>query len=142
MRAFAINAVIAASFFYSFGSAAAQQKYDLFPEFGDKHGYPPVISYHAWVISYKDNQYYLCVGSYNASSPTTPNLNCSLGGSFDPPLLNGADIRTVQALGGPRAARGTEEALSAFFWQIDQTNGKVQFCTPLQKLNCAAFQIH
>ncbi len=119
----------------------AQLNYELFPGYGSKLGYPVVVSYRAWVISYKANKYYACVASYEAATPKTPKLNCTLGGSFEPPLLSGPDVKTVQALGGPRSGRETAEALSSFLWQIDQNNGKVQFCMPLEKANCATFQI-
>lgn len=120
---------------------SAQINYDLLPGYGSKHSYPVVVSYRAWVISFRDNKYYACVASYDPAAPATPILNCTLGGSFEPPLLTGANIKTVHTLGGPRSGRGTEEALSAFFWQIDQMSGRVQFCVPIDKLNCATFQI-
>jgi hypothetical protein len=130
-----------ASLLCSSAAQSSQINYDLFPGYGGKQGYPPHVDYRAYVVSYRDNKYYVCVASYDLVRPASPTLTCTLGGSFDPPLLNGADVKTVQALGGPRAGPSTEEALASFFWQIDQTNGKVQFCMPIQQMNCAAFQI-
>ena len=122
-------------------AAVAEVNYDLFPGYGEKRGFPPMVSYRAWVISYKDNKYYVCVASYDLATPKTPMLQCTLGGSYNPSLLNGPDVKTIQALGGPRGATGTEEARSAFFWQIDQASGKIQFCIPISGTNCVAYQV-
>ncbi len=119
----------------------AQAGYDLFPGFGEIKGHPMKVSYRAWVISYKDNAYYECVAGYDFGSPETPTLTCDRGGSFNPPLLKGATVKTVQAPGGPRGGPGTDEAQSSFFWQIDQVTGKIQFCMPTLRTNCVAFQI-
>ncbi len=141
MRAFGMTVLIAANFFCCFHAEGAQVNYGLFAGYGIKRGYPPIVNYRAWVISYKGNKYYDCIARYDATVPATPSLDCELGGSFDPPLLTGSDVKTVQALGSPRAGRGTDEAQAGFFWQIDQASGKIQFCIPIQKLNCATFQI-
>ena len=122
-------------------AAVAEVNYDLFPGFGEKHGYPPTVTYRAWIVSYKDNKYYVCVARYDLATPKTPALQCALGGSFDPPLLSGANVKTLQALGGPRGAPGTEEAKSDFFWQIDQATGQIQFCIPISGTNCVAYKI-
>jgi len=123
------------------GAASAQVNYDLFPGYGEKQGYPPAVNYRAWVISYRDNKYYRCVGSYDANAPATPTLVCTLDGAFDPPLLSGANVKTLQALGSPTGGAGSDEALSRFFWQIDKTTGEIRFCIPIPGKNCAAFQI-
>ena len=123
------------------GAAGAQVDYDLFPGFGEIKGHPMIVRYRAWVVSYKNNAYYQCVALYDFSNPATPTLTCDRGGSFNPPLLKGATVKTVQAPGGPRGGPGTDEAQSSFFWQIDQATGKVQFCMPTLETNCVAFQI-
>ena len=85
-------------------AAQSQINYDLFPGYGEKQGYPPSVHYRAWVINYRDNKYYRCVASYETNAPTTPSLTCTLDGAFDPPLLSGANVKTLQALGVPGAA--------------------------------------
>jgi hypothetical protein len=122
-------------------ATAQAPQYELFPGYGGERGYPPTVNYYAWVLSYKDSKHYTCVASYEVAAPATPKLNCTFGGSFEPPLLSGPNVKTMQALGGPRAGPGTDEARSSFFWQIDQATGKVQFCMPVAGTNCAAFQI-
>jgi len=123
------------------GVVSAQVNYDLLPGYGNKHGYPPTVTYRAWVLSYRDSKYYSCRATYDFVNPTTPTLTCSPTGSFEPPLLNGAHVKTLQAPGGPPSGVGTEENLSVFFWQIDQVTGKIQFCMPVANINCVAFQI-
>jgi hypothetical protein len=122
-------------------AAKAQVNYDLFPGYGEKQGYPPAVHYRAWVINYRDNKYYRCVASYETNAPATPSLTCTLDGSFEPPLLSGANVKTLQALGGPGGGAGSDEALSRFFWQIDQVTGQIQFCIPISGKNCVSFQI-
>jgi len=136
-----VSALIVAAALCFAATAEAEVNYDLFPGYGSKQGYPPIVHYRAWVISYRDNKYYRCVASYEASAPAQPTLVCRLGGSFDPPLLAGANVKTLQALGGPSAGPGTDESQSSFFWQIDQATGQVQFCMPVLKVNCVASQI-
>lgn len=137
----AIILLLAANALCFSGAASAQVNYDLFPGYGGKQGYPPIVNYRAWVLSYRDNKYYICVASYEVAAPATPKLMCTLGGSFDPPLLSGANVKTFQARGGPRGGSGNEEAQSGFFWQIDQVAGQIRFCIPVPKINCAAFQM-
>jgi hypothetical protein len=140
MRNVIITLMVACALCFS-SAAKAQVNYDLFPGYGEKQGYPPAVHYRAWVISYRDNRYYRCVASYDTSTPTTPSLVCTLDGAFDPPLLSGASVKTLQALGGPGGGPGSDEALSRFFWQIDQATGQIQFCIPISGRNCVAFQI-
>lgn len=123
------------------GAVGAQVNYDLLPGYGNKRGYPPTVTYRAWVVSYKDNKFYSCIATYDFDNPATPTLSCRAAGSFEPPLLNGAHVKTMQAPGGPPGGPGTEENLSVFFWQIDQVTGQVQFCIPVANINCVAFQI-
>jgi hypothetical protein len=123
------------------GAVSAQVNYDLLPGYGNKHGYPPTVTYRAWVLSYRDNKLYSCLATYDFTNPTTPTLTCNPTGSFEPPLLNGAHVKTLQAPGGPPSGLGTEENLSVFFWQIDQVTGQIQFCMPIAGINCVAFQI-
>jgi hypothetical protein len=122
-------------------STAGAVNYDLFPGYGEKHGYPPSASYRAWIVNYRDNKYYYCVANYDLGAPKTPVLSCTLLGAFNPPLQGGPSVKTFQALGGPRGASGTEESLSAFFWQIDQATGQVQFCIPIDGVNCVRTQL-
>jgi hypothetical protein len=122
-------------------AAKSQVNYDLFPGYGEKQGYPPAVHYRAWVINYRDNEYYRCVASYETNAPTTPSLTCTLDGAFEPPLLSGANVKTLQALGGPSGGAGSDEALSRFFWQIDQATGQIQFCIPISGRNCVSFKI-
>jgi len=136
-----IAALIAAGILGFSGVANAQVNYDLFAGYGDKRGYPPIVVYRAWVLSYKDSKYYICGATYDFVAPKTPTLTCSFGGSFDPPLLSGAQVKTLQAPGSPSRGAASEESLSAFFWQIDQATGQIQFCMPVVKINCVAFQI-
>lgn len=125
-----------------FSSAvSAQVNYDLLPGYGDKHGYPPTVTYRAWVLSYRDNKFYSCFASYNFVTPSTPTLICSLKGTFEPPLLSGDHVKTLQATAGPPGGIGSEESLSVFFWQIDQATGQIRFFMPVANINCAAFQI-
>jgi hypothetical protein len=138
MRNVIAGLLVAFSFLFS-GAVRAQVNYELFPGYGDKRGYPPTVDYRAWVINYKDNKYYRCVASYTFGMPATPTLACTLIGSFNPPLMRGANVKTLQALGGP--VDGTGEARAAFFWQIDQETGQIQFCIPIHGTNCAVFQI-
>lgn len=121
------------------GAASAQVNYDLFPGHGGKVGYPPKLTYHAWLLSYKDGKSYACVATYDFNAPTTPNLICNLEGKFDPPLLHGANVKTLQALGSPNA--NNDEPLSSVFWQLDQATGQIQFCMRGPKINCVAFQL-
>ena len=123
------------------GAVRAQVNYDLLPGYGTKHGYPPTVTYRAWVLSYRDNKYYGCVATYDFVTPTTPTLICRSIGSFEPPLLSGDHVKTLQAPGGPSGGFGSEEILSVFFWQIDQSTGQIQFCIPVAGINCVAFQI-
>jgi hypothetical protein len=123
------------------GVVSAQVNYDLLPGYGNKRGYPPTVTYRAWVVSYRDNKFYSCIATYDFDNPATPTLSCRATGSFEPPLLNGAHVKTVQAPGGPPGGPGTEENLSVFFWQIDQVTGQVQFCIPVANINCVAFQV-
>ncbi len=134
-----ITVLIVASVLCFSGAASAQVNYDLFPGHGGKVGYPPVVNYHAWVISYRDSKFYNCVATYDVITPSTPRLICKLGGSFDPPLLTGANVKTLQALGTTDA--NNDEAQSGFFWQIDQATGQTQFCMHGVKINCVTFQI-
>jgi hypothetical protein len=122
-------------------AVSAQVNYDLFPGHGEIRGYPMKVNYRAWVISYRQNKYYNCFASYDFATPMTPTLTCSVGGSFNPPLLSGNNVKTVQALGSPRGGPESDEAQSGFFWQIDQDAGRVQFCMPVLRVNCVAFQI-
>jgi hypothetical protein len=122
-------------------AVSAQVNYDLLPGYGDKHGYPPKVTYRAWVLSYRDSKYYSCSATYDFVAPATPTLVCGLKGSFEPPLLSGAHVKTLQAPGGPPGGVGSEESLSIFFWQIDQATGQIQFCLPVANINCVAFQI-
>lgn len=122
-------------------AVSAQVNYDLLPGYGTKHGYPPTVNYRAWVLSYRDSKYYSCLATYDFVTPTTPTLICRPMGSFEPPLLSGNHVKTLQAPGGPPSGFGNEEILSVFFWQIDQSTGKVQFCIPVANINCVAFQI-
>jgi hypothetical protein len=119
----------------------AQVNYDLLPGYGTKHGYPATVNYRAWVLSYRDSKYYSCLATYDFVAPTTPTLICNPMGSFEPPLLSGDHVKTLQAPGGPPSGIGNEETLSVFFWQIDQSTGKIQFCIPVANINCVAFQI-
>jgi hypothetical protein len=119
----------------------AQVNYDLFPGFGEVRNYPPIVKYRAWVLSYRDSKYYNCLATYDFVRPATPALSCSLGGTFNPPLMSGANVRTLQALGSPFAGTNTEEPLSSFFWQIDQATGQLQFCMPVGGVNCVGFRI-
>jgi hypothetical protein len=123
------------------GAVRAQVNYDLLPGYGDKHGYPPKVTYRAWVVSYRDNKFYSCFATYDFVTPATPTLICSQKGSFEPPLLSGAHVKTLQAPGGPPGGVGSEEGLSVFFWQINQATRKIQFCMPVANINCVAFQI-
>ena len=123
------------------GAVSAQVNYDLLPGYGDKHGYPPKVTYRAWVLSYRDSKFYSCFATYDFVAPATPTLVCGLKGSFEPPLLSGPNVKTLQAPGGPPGGVGSEESLSIFFWQIDQATGKIQFCLPVANINCVAFQI-
>lgn len=120
---------------------STQVNYDLFPGFGEVRNYPPIVKYRAWVLSYKESKYYNCIASYEFVRPTTPALSCTLGGTFKPPLMTGATVKTIQALGGPFAGAGNEEPQSSFFWQIDQATGQLQFCIPVAGVNCAGFRI-
>ena len=97
------------------------------------------MNYHAWVISYKDNRFYNCVASYDVTSPSTPTLVCKLGGTFNPPLLSGPNVKTFQALGTTDA--NNDEPQSGFFWQIDQTTGQTQFCMHGVDVNCISAQM-
>jgi hypothetical protein len=123
------------------GTVSAEVNYDLLPGYGTKRGYPPTVAYRAWVLSYRDSKYYTCVAAYDFVAPATPTLNCRQLGSFEPPLLSGDHVKTLQAPGGPSGGIGNEETLSVFFWQIDQSTGKIQFCIPVANINCVAFQI-
>jgi hypothetical protein len=134
-----ITAFLAASVLCFSGVARAQVNYELFPGHGGKVGYPPVVNYHAWVISYRNSKFYACVASYDVSKPATPTLVCPLGGSFNPPLLSGANVKTFQAIGATSA--NNDEAQSGFFWQIDQATGQTQFCMHGVAVNCVAVQI-
>ena len=134
-----ISVLIVACVLCFSGAARAQVNYDLFPGHGGKVGYPPIVNYHAWVLSYRDSKFYSCVASYEYNAPATPTLACRLGGSFNPPLMSGANVKTVQALGSPNAS--DDEAQSSFYWQIDQATGQTQFCMPGPKINCVAFKI-
>jgi hypothetical protein len=134
-----ITALIVTSVLCFSAQASAQVNYDLFPGHGGKVGYPPVVNYHAWIISYRDSKFYHCVASYDVITPATPRLICSLSDSFNPPLLRGANVKTFQALGTPNA--NNDEAQSGFFWQIDQATGQGQFCMHGVKINCVAFQV-
>jgi hypothetical protein len=127
--------------FWFSGAVSAQVNYDLLPGYGTKHGYPPTVSYRAWVLSYRDSQFYSCLAAYEFDSPKTPTLICRPIGSFQPPLLSGPNVKTLQAPGGPPSGFGSEEILSVFFWQIDQATGQIQFCMPVANINCVAFQI-
>jgi hypothetical protein len=120
---------------------SAQVNYDLFPGFGEVRNYPPIVKYRAWVLSYRDSKYYSCLATYDFVRPATPALSCSLGGTFNPPLMSGANVKTLQALGSPFAGTSTEEPLSSFFWQIDQATGQLQFCMPVAGVNCVGFRI-
>jgi hypothetical protein len=122
-------------------AASAQVNYELFPGFGEVRNYPPIVKYRAWVLSYRDSKYYNCLATYDFVRPATPALSCTLGGTFDPPLMSGANVRTLQALGSPFAGASTEEPLSSFFWQIDQATGQVQFCMPVAGVNCVGLRI-
>jgi hypothetical protein len=123
------------------GAVSAQVNYDLLPGYGTKYGYPPTVTYRAWVLSFKDNKYYGCVATYDFVAPTTPTLFCRPMGSFEPPLMSGDHVKTLQAPGGPSGGVGSEEILSVFFWQIDQSSGQIQFCIPVANINCVRFQI-
>jgi len=46
-------------------AVSAQVNYDLLPGYGDKHGYPPKVTYRAWVLSYRDSKYYSCSATYD-----------------------------------------------------------------------------
>jgi hypothetical protein len=120
-------------------AASAQVNYELFPGHGGKVGYPPTVNYHAWVISYRDSKFYDCVAGYDFLKPSTPTLDCKLSGSFNPPLLGGANVKTFQALGTSSA--NNDEVQSGFFWQIDQTTGQTQFCMHGVPINCVAVQL-
>jgi hypothetical protein len=135
----AVLIVTGAVFFSS--AVSAQVNYDLLPGYGTKHGYPPTVTYRAWVLSFKDNKYYGCVATYDFVAPTTPTLFCRPMGSFEPPLMSGDHVKTLQAPGGPSGGVGSEEILSVFFWQIDQSTGRIQFCIPVANINCVTFQI-
>ena len=136
-----IAVLIAADVLGFSGAVKAQVNYDLLPGYGNKHGYPPTVTYRAWVLSYRDSKFYSCIATYDFTNPTTPTLTCSPTGSFQPPLLSGAHVKTLQAPGGPPSGHGTEENLSVFFWQIDQVTGQIQFCMPIANINCVAFKI-
>jgi hypothetical protein len=136
-----IAVLVIAGVLFSSGAASAQVNYDLLPGYGTKHGYPPTVNYRAWVLSYRDSKYYDCIASYDFVTPTTPTLSCRPLGSFEPPLLSGDHVKTLQAPGGSPGSVGSEEPLSVFFWQIDQSTGKIQFCIPVANINCVAFQI-
>ena len=123
------------------GAVSAQVNYDLLPGYGTKHGYPPTVTYRAWVLSFRDNKFYGCLATYDFVTPATPTLTCRPAGSFEPPLMSGAHVKTLQAPGGPPGGIGSEEILSVFFWQIDQATGQIQFCIPVENINCVAFQI-
>jgi hypothetical protein len=138
-NAVAVLAAIWASGFT--GAARAQVNYELFPGYGETANYPPIVNYRAWVISYRDNRYYSCIASYEYYSPATPKLTCDLRGTFNPPLLAGTNVKTLQTLGGPHGGAGVEEPQSGFFWQIDQSSGQIQFCIPAVQVNCVRFQI-
>jgi hypothetical protein len=127
--------------FWFSGAVSAQVNYDLLPGYGTKHGYPPTVSYRAWVLSYRDSKFYSCIAAYEFDSPKTPTLICRPMGSFEPPLLSGPNVKTLQAPGGPPSGFGSEEILSVFFWQIDQATGQIQFCMPVASINCVAIQI-
>jgi hypothetical protein len=122
-------------------ASSAQFNYDLFSGYGEVRNYPPIVKYRAWVLSYKDSKYYSCVASYEFVRPATPALSCNLGGTFNPPLMSGATVKTIQAPGGPFAGAGTEEPQSDFFWQIDRATGQLQFCMPVPGVNCVGFLI-
>jgi len=123
------------------GVVSAQVNYDLLPGYGTKHGYPPTVTYRAWVLSFRDSKYYDCIASSDFVTPTTPTLTCRPLGSFEPPLLSGDHVKTLQAPGGSPGSVGSKEPLSVLFWQIDQSTGKIQFCIPVPNINCVAFQI-
>src|SRR5271167_4518648 len=79
------------------GAVSAEVNYDLLPGYGTKHGYPPTVTYRAWVLSYRDSKYYTCLAAYDFVTPTTPTLSCRPLGSFEPPLLSGDNVKTLQA---------------------------------------------
>jgi hypothetical protein len=135
----AVAALIATTALCISGAASAEVNYELFPGHGGKKGYPPIVYFHAWVLSYKESKSYSCVASYVFGSPTTPTLKCNLTVSFHPSLLTGANVKTFQALGSPNA--NDDEAQSSFFWQIDQATGQIQFCMPGSNINCVTVQI-
>lgn len=134
-----ITMLILTSMFGFSDPARAQVNYELFPGRGGKVGFPPIVNYHAWIIGYRDNKFYNCTASYDVTSPATPTLMCKLGGSFNPPLLRGDNVKTFQALGTTDA--NNEEAQSGFFWQIDQVTGQTQFCMHGVEINCVSIQI-
>jgi hypothetical protein len=136
-----IAVLVVTGVFFISGAVSAQVNYDLLPGYGIKHGYPPTVNYRAWVLSFRDSKYYSCLATYDFVTPTTPTLICNLIGSFEPRLLSGDHVKTLQAPGGPPGGFGGEEVLSVFFWQIDQSTGKIQFCIPVANINCVAFQI-
>jgi hypothetical protein len=72
------------------------------------------VCFGAWVLSFKDNKYYGCVATYDFDTPTTPALVCRPMGSFEPPLMSGDHVKTLQAPGGPYGGVGSEEILSVF----------------------------
>jgi len=133
--------IVTGALFFS-GAASAQVNYDLLPGYGNKHGYPPTVTYRAWVLSFKDSKYYGCVATYDFVAPATPILVCKPTGSFEPPLLRGDHVKTVaSARRSFRWRWQRRDFIRFFFWQIDQTTGQIQFCIPVANTNCAAFQI-
>jgi hypothetical protein len=137
----AIAVLLVAAALSSSNAASAELNYELFPGFGEVRNYPPIVKYRAWVLSYRDSKYYNCLATYEFVRPATPTLSCGLGGTFNPPLMSGANVRTLQAPGSPFAGTNTEEPLSSFFWQIDQATGQLQFCMPVTGVNCVGFRI-
>ena len=71
-----IAVLIVTGVFWFSGAASAQVNYDLLPGYGTKHGYPPTVTYRAWVLSYRDSKYYSCLAAYEFDSPKTPTLIC------------------------------------------------------------------
>jgi hypothetical protein len=117
------------------GMAWATPNYELFPQtvlVG-----PGGHSYRILVISYEQNSIYDCSATAKGDGTWFTGSKCIKLPTDNLVLMRGDNIKTIYARKYPV---GIEEAV-AYFWQIDQSTGKIQLCGYGTRPSCIQLEL-
>jgi hypothetical protein len=130
LASFVLGITILSSF-----AARAEPNFELFPDVGGPNS--GTARYGATVLSYKTGNLYGCQAAFPVGPAKPAALSCVTTYKFS--LMTGADVKTQPNFGVP-LMNPTHPPNSAF-WQINQSTGKIQFCTAFINPTCVTYTI-